>query len=262
TVRWNTGNFDAILNDDAGGFYYLSGTPCNTSIDDWMRATADLQGAVGYPVIYNALEVVNEPGVPRAIALNKTAIGGMMEECYAAAPRIPKQSDWKWRAAEDTELRMAHEGKLFFCYNNDTSPADQSIDNRIYVYASYLLTYDPRTSVLWEYYMSPTRAHVMPEVQFVPFDPVKPDVKTIDDLKNRDGVYVREYRHCYLNGQPQDKCIVAVNSDNSDHHIDLRGYSRGLTLSGGGIFDGGKAQIQSRSMPDTLPALSAIIAVR
>jgi len=106
-VRWRMGSYDAILNDDAGGFYYLSGTPCGLSQDDWFNAVIDAQRQVGYPVIYNALQLVHDPGVPNAIKLNATAIGGMMEQCYAASGKIPKQGDWKWHSAEDTELQMA-----------------------------------------------------------------------------------------------------------------------------------------------------------
>jgi Hypothetical glycosyl hydrolase family 15 len=259
--RWNAGQFDAVLNDDANDLLYLRGNPCNVNPDDWLRATNDSQRSLGHPVIYNGL-LITQPGIPQSIGLNQTALGGMMEQCYAGSPRDPKQGGWKWSSAENTELRMAHEGKIFICYNNDTSPADQSLDGRMYVFASYLLTYDPRTTVLWEYYGTPTRAHVMPEVQFVPFDPVKPDVRTIDDLRTSSGVYAREYHNCYFSGSRAGKCIVVVNPDDSDHSIQLRGYTKVLAISGSGIFDGGKAQIVSQSMPQSLPARSAVIAIR
>lgn len=259
---WNAGQFDAVFNDDANDLELIASQPCNVDRDDWLRTTIDEQRQLGRPVVYNGLEVFNGHDVSRTIGLNQSAIGGMMERCYAASPRNPKVSGWQWNATENTELQMAREGKYFFCYNNDTSPADQSLDNRLYVYASYLLTYDPRTSVLWEYYATPTRAHVMPEVQFVPFDPVRASVKRIDDLRNGKGVYVREYRNCNLNGTAVGKCIVAVNPDDSAHDIDLRGYNKMLTVSGSGIFDGGKARIDSRSLPSSLPPQSAVIAVR
>lgn len=256
------GHFSAIFEDDANDLAYIASQPCNVDAKEWREATIAAQRNVGRPVVYNGLSLFDGHGVSKSIALNASAVGGMMEECYASSPTTPKVGDWQWAATEDTEIQMARARKYFFCYGNDTSPAESSTDNRLYVYASYLLTYDPHTSVLWEYYRTPSGFHVMPETQFVPLNPVRRTVRRASDLRNRDGVYVREYKNCYLAGRKAGKCAVVVNPDAVEHRISLRGFTHVLSLNGSGVVDGGTATLAGSSMPQSLPPLSAAIAVR
>lgn len=257
------GHFDAIFNDDAVGALYALDQPCNYDFDNWIRAENDLQRALGWPVIYNGLNDYYNGGVAREIVLNASAIGGMMEECYATLREDHRVNGWRWIATENTEIRMAEANKYFFCYGRDLTPADQAYDSRLYTYASFLLTYDPRTSVLWQYYKTPSGGHVMPESQVVALDPVRRTARTIDDLKTSSGVYVRAYKRCFLAGRPVGPCAAAVNSDAAaSHSLSLSSYRRSLALHGSGVFDGGSVSIDDRPAPPTLSPLQAVVVFR
>jgi hypothetical protein len=255
------GQFDAVFEDDADDVAYLRGMPCRYAPSDWLQATIAMQQALGYPIVYNGLSNFSGQSVSPAIGLNATAIGGMMEQCYARSPALPKTTGAHWLVTEDTELRMAAEGKLFFCYGNDTTPAVSALDGRLYVYASFLLGYDPSSSVLWEYYQGPSRFHVMPETQLVPLQP-RTTPRSVADLRTASGIYQRAYGACYLAGSPQGPCVVAVNPDAQAHPLNLTGYTRTLQISGGGVLDGGTARVAAPGPPGTLGALSAVVAFK
>ena len=258
-----TTRFDAIFNDDAVGAAYALDQPCGYNFDEWLRGEADLQRKLGAPVIYNGLEDYYNQGVAREIVLNASSIGGMMEECYAALHEDHRVGGWKWRVTQETELRMAQAGKYFFCYGRDMTPADQAYESRLYTYASFLLTYDLATSVLWEYYKTPSGGHVMPETQLVATDPVVRSVPHINVLQTAGGAYARRYRACYIAGRSVGPCVAAVNPDESAaHSIDLSGYTRTLTLVGSGVFDGGAIRVDSVRPPSTLAPLQAVIAFK
>jgi hypothetical protein len=254
-------HFTALFADDAVGDRYAQGAPCNYDLAEWIHAMADAQQSVGFPVVYSGLDDFYKHGVAREIALNATGIGGMMEQCYAQSPPRSLAGGWTWSAIENTELAMASDQKFFFCYGNDLTPADQAVSQRTYVYASFLLTYDLKTSVLWEYYKTASGGHVMPESELVALRPVTSNVRTIEQLRNRDGVYTREYRECFIAGQPQGPCVAAVNPDPAAAHpLQLGGFRRTLELHGSGIFDGGSVHVSSQAPPRSLGPLQAVIA--
>ncbi|MGB6985790.1 MAG: hypothetical protein WBD74_07455 [Candidatus Aquilonibacter sp.] len=257
------GNFTAVFADDAVGAAYAQDTPCNYSFDQWIQDELYLMQNVGLPVIYNGLGIFDGHAVSKVIALNAAAIGGMQESCYAQLGSVHSVGGWQWEATENTEIRMADAGKYFFCYGRDLTLATQAYASRTYSYASFLLTYDPRTSVLWEYYKTPTGAHVMPESQLVALNPVTGDVHDIAQLRQAKGSYVREYRTCYLAARSVGPCAAAVNSDAvSAHPVSLPGYSRTLVLSGSGVFDGGAVRITNQPPPAQLAPLQATIAFK
>lgn len=256
------GHFDAVFDDEAVGAADAMDMPCGYEFDHWLRDHNVLIRTVGYPVVYNGLRDYYNQGVAREIALNQTAIGGMMEECYAQLASEPRVGGWKWLATENTELRMAADHKLFFCYGRDLTPADQAYAGRMYSYASYLLTYNPKSTVLWEYYKTPSGAHVMPESQLVAWNPVIRSVTHIDQLRTVSGVYVREYRQCFITGKPVGSCAAIVNPDSSAHAVGLTSYHKTLALRGSGVFDGGTASIVNAPPPGMLQPLQSVIAFR
>lgn len=260
--RESTGHFTAFFEDEALLHYYGVRPPCNYNENNRLNGMIALQRAIGYPVVYNALEDFDHHSVAREIALNSTAIGGMMEDCYSTLDAPHTSSGWRWLATEQTEIDMARDGKYFFCYGRDLTPADQAIQQRLYVYASLLLTYDLSSTVLWEYYKTPSGEHVMPETQLVALDPIRTGIHTISQLRAVGGAYVREYRKCYIDGFAQGACVAAVNADSTSHRMDLSGYSRILAIDGSGQFDGGKARVIRQNPPSVLNPGSAVIAFR
>ncbi len=257
-------DFYAVFEDEAAfPSVYRVGDPCNYTPQGWLSDLIQAQRMVGFRVIYNGLSDFYNHGVAREIALNATAIGGMMEQCYATSPPHPLATGWQWIAEENTEILMARAHKYFFCLGNDQTPADQVLPLRQYVYASYALTYDPRSSILMEFYKTPSFFHVLPESRLVPWNPVRQNVRTIDDLRQRGGAYVREYHDCYYDGRRVGACAVAVNPDERNSvPLYLNGYGRTLQLQGSGVYDGGTAFIARSPVPRQLGPLSAVVAFR
>ena len=260
--RRNETSFSAIFADEAVGALGAQDQPCGYNFDQWLRAENALFRAVGVPIIYNGLNAYDGHNVSKTIALNQSAIGGMMEECYAMVNGDHRLGGWRWNATEQTEIRMAHDGKYFFCYGRDLTPAEQADDSRMWTYASFLLTYDPRTSVLWEYYKTPSGGHVMPESRLVAMNPVKQNVNSIEQLRSPEGVYMRAYKQCYIAGKPQGPCVAAVNPDDDPHSLNLPGYKRTLQLNGSGVFDGGTVSVANAGPPSTIGARMGIIAFK
>lgn len=249
------GHFSAVFDDDAGNLAYMDSSPCNAR--DWVAAAAASIRALGYPVVYNALEpAFGSNAVSPGIALNKVSIGGMMEDCYSERPQPPSGS--RWLTEEATELAMKRDRKLFFCYGNDYADAAASVNQRMYEFASFLLGYDPQRSILWEHWTTPSLVHVMPESQFVPLQPVR-HVSDVDDMR-AGGVYEREYYRCYFQGRPLGGCEVVVNPGASAAAIPSNHFGHALALAGSGIFDGGS--VGFTPAPRSLGAISAAILVR
>lgn len=254
------GHYDFIFADEASANAYALDEPCNFSFDSWLRDENSLFASLGQPVIYNGLNDFYNRGIAREIALNKTAAGGMMEECYAKLGGDHRVGDWMWWTTEATELRMAQARKYFICYGRDLTPADQAYDGRMYAYASFLLSYDPRTTILWEYYKTPSGGHVMPESQIVAWNPEK-RVSRVVDLREAGGAYVRRYRDCYIAGRRVGPCAAAVNPDGTAHDVNLSGYHRVVQLRGSGIWDGGSIALVG-GVPSSLQPLTAVIAFK
>lgn len=253
--------YNAVFDDEAVGTAYAQDEPCNYSFERWMQGEEQMISSLHMPVIYNGLSDYYNRGVAREIGMNSVAAGGMMEECYAQLKPDHRVNGWAWYTTEATELRMAQDRKLFFCYGRDLTPAEQAYDGRIYTYASFLLTYDPGTSVLWEYYKTASGGHVMPESQLVATDPVK-RVTRVSQLHANEGVYMREYRKCYIGSRPVGPCAAAVNPDDDTHALPFGAYSRTLELDGSGVFDGGSIRISSNRPPASLPPRGAVIAFK
>jgi hypothetical protein len=257
--REEGGHYDFIFDDDAVGAKYLANPPCGYSFDRWLEAHKALVRALDAKVIYNGLNDFNGHGTAAEMRLNSVAAGGMMEECYAQLAPDHRVGGWQWWATEETELRMAQQHKYFICYGRDLSPADQSYDSRLYTFASFLLTYDINTSVLWEYYKTPSDLQVMPESRIVALHPVK-SIRRVADLRSKEGVFVRAYRDCFIDGERVGACAAAVNPDDDAHPLHLSGFRRTLQLQGAGILDGGRVRITGQRPPASLGPRGAVIA--
>lgn len=253
-------HFAAVFDDEADGIADARSAPCGFTMASWLREENALIRGLGYPVIYNGLRYYDGHGISQTIALNQSAIGGMEEECYSELGHEPRVGGWPWHATEQTEIAMARADRYFFCYGRDLTPADQAYAGRLYTYASFLLTYDPRTSVLWEYYKTPSGGHVMPESQLVAWNPVRARVDSVDVLRTAGGAYVRRYRACYLDGRAVGPCAAAVNPDDVAHPLDLQGYRHTLVLHGSGVFDGGSVSVNGPAPGTSIAPLEGVIA--
>lgn len=260
-------HFDAIFSDDSGPLstyqeeHPFSALPCSYSDSAWLTAGIAFQQAAGIPVLFNGLHEVDlySHAVSPSIGLlqSNNAIGGNFEECYGSASQ-PKERGWFWQTTEQTELQVAQQNKIFECMVEDPSPASTSTDGRLYTYASFLLTYDPQTSVIWDFYQTSSGFHVEPESQLVPLQP-RAGVTDVSQLVQAGGAYAREYASCYLAGQDMGPCAAVVNPTGAAVPFPFTQYHHTLALSGGGILDGGTVSTAGAAPAASLPALSGEI---
>lgn len=255
-------HFDAILDDEPFDWYALSGMPCNYNATTWLNAYIAEEKAVGHPVVYNGLGILGANGsLSPSFAMNAGTVGGMGEACYSAAWNPHLSSGSAWRGMENTELAMASQGKLFFCYSNDLANAATSIPIRLYVYASFLLTYNSLSSILWEYFATASGYSVEPESQLVALAPLLATPTSITQLYQSTGVYARRYNACYIAAVSIGPCAAVVNPDPSAAHaFPFSSYRHTIYLAGGGILDGGTISSHGAAPPATLQPLTGVIA--
>lgn len=258
-------HYDAIFEDDAGAlsaYTGLSGTPCNYNDASWLSGEEAMEASVPIPTIFNGLSALNghSPSSSLQLLSQNAAMGGNFEHCYSDDGQ-PESSNWLWVATENTELSVANQHKIFQCMARNTSSAATQTAARLYAYASFLLTYDPNTSVYWNYYATPSNLHVMPEQQLVALNPVISEPSDVSALMTSGGAYGREYRTCYIATQFVGPCAVAVNPDSSSSHtFPFPQYTHTLSLSGAGLLDGGTMSTAGPASALYMPPSSAVIA--
>jgi hypothetical protein len=236
------GHFDAIFEDNTDDLFDITSSPCGVTSASWFNASKNEIVALGSPVIYNALAILGPNySISGSISLNSVALAGLMETCYSQAGSSPKIGPAVWAATENTEIQMALDKQPMFCYGNNTSTAASAADLRTFVYASYLLTYDPQRTILWEHFANPSDFHVQPETELVALYPKVPEPSTIASLQVSGGVYAREYGACYVRGVNAGGCAAVVNPSPNRSYPFPYGprYTHTLVLVGGGVLDGG-----------------------
>jgi hypothetical protein len=260
--------WDAFFEDDAADAIYTDGhvTPCGYTQASWLAATINLTRAQRVPIIFNGLQL-GKSVLPLADV--ETVVGGMYEGCYTIRNTNGVRGDGKlsdpwWADAEDIELAMAAKHKIFWCYGRATVDAAAAHDLRIYHFASFLLTYSPRWSLIEARYRTASRLPVMPEWQLVLVAPIVRHVGTVSDIRFSSGAYGREYARCYWRGISIGSCATAVNPDNRASREDpyAARYRHTLVLRGGGVIEGGSASVDGPAPPQLLAPLSAVIVFR
>lgn len=260
-------HFDAIYEDDAGPLSELVYTPftampCNYSDAAWITAGQAVNQVPTIPVIFNGLGALNGQNVSLSIGLlgSTNTIGANFEHCYSDSGQ-PKMMGWDWQTIENSEIQTVARNKIFECQLRDSIPAASSTDARLYALASFLLTYNPASSILWEEYATASGLHVEPESQLVVLDPVQSAPPSITGLLQAGGNFGRQYGQCYLAGKFVGPCAVVVNADGqSAHTFPFPQYAHTLVLSGGGVLDGGTVSTNGPAPPLVLGAGEAVIA--
>ncbi len=251
--------WDAIFEDDTNDVLYTTATPCDYSAPSWLSSSQGQDSSLSpTPIIYNGLQIDDQ------MALNSSSnvLGGMYEGCYSDSTTYPKiWDDPYWLNMENTELAMAKAGKLFICLGRDTTSASSAVDARLYVYASFLLTWAQTSSILWESYGTSSAFNVLPEVKLVAMNPLVAAPTDVSSLKTSGGVYAREYANCYIYGTAVGACATVVNPDRYNSHSYPYGtkYKHTLTLSGSSVIDGGTVTATGAAPPTTLSALKGVV---
>lgn len=257
-------HFDLVWEDGTGvlGTVPLNAMPCNYSDAAWLQDGAALNGVSPKPVMFNGLGELNgqSPSQSLAYLSGPNTVGGNFEFCYSGTSN-PKISGWVWQATENTELQVAAQNKLFECQLRNTDSASTQTDARLFALASFFLTYNPATSILWEEFSTTSGLHVLPESQFVLLAPKVAAPASVTGLQQSGGSYAREYNQCYYAGKFVGSCAVVINPDTgTSHPFPFPQYTHTLVLSGGGVLDGGAVSTSGPAPPMSVPADSAIIA--
>jgi hypothetical protein len=261
-------NYNFIFEDAANNIHNDSGVPCGYTEPSWTAASNANNLALGQSIIYNGLGTLgdgwNKP--PPAIQLNPTSFGGMLEGCYGNSTlQHPMPTTAVWKNFETTELTMSNIQKPFICRGLSQPPAEKQYVERIFQYASFLLTYDLGSSVISEKFDTPSNIRVYPEETLVALQPLIQAPTSIGQLKTSKWTYGRQYASCYLWGTFIGSCAAVVNADlkHAQHPFPWPGvYSHTLVLSGGGILDGGTASVTGPPPPAVLDGTGAVIAIQ
>jgi hypothetical protein len=256
-----TNPFDLIFIDSANSFYGISAMPCNFNASTW---TTDMDTAIAaepYPTIINTLSTSASQVSNQVAGLQASNIaGGEYEHCF---------NDRQWSVEEQAQIQtlslLKSEGKPagpgYWCYLDGTS-ADAStvIPQRLFAYASFLLTYDPNYSVFQESFASPPSTFkVMPETGFVPLSPASVP-GSISALKSSTGTYVQKYGACYYRGSLVGRCEIVVNPDAShSFSVPSTTFHHAAALSGEGVLDGGTMKFGAKKPTSLGPMTAAIL---
>ena len=256
------GHFDVMWEDQDGPLAEagINPLPCGYNDAQWLSYGQALNQLSPVPVMFNGLEELNGESPSLAIGLlsSSNTIGGNYEHCYSDNTTA-KMLGWLWTAIENTELQVGAMNKLFECQSRNTNSASSQTDARLYALASFLLTYNPSTSILWEEYSTPSGLHVEPESQLVLLDPIGSTPSNVSALQQTGGTYGRQYAQCYYAGTFVGSCAVVVNPTGAAATFPFPQYTHTLVLSGGGILDGGTVSTSGPAPPETIPANEAAI---
>ena len=260
--------YDYIFEDTTNSIHNESALPCGYTEPIWTAASNANDTALGKPIIYNGLGTLNDgyDKPPTSILVNPTTDGGMLEDCYVKNSHVyPKAQKVIWANYATTELRMIREQRLMICRDLIAFPAETSLDQRLYMYASFLMTYDPSWTILSEKFSTPSHLEIFPEEGLVALNPRIAAPFRITMLETSQWTYGRQYAACYLWGQPIGACATAVNSDDvrTPHPFPWPGvYKHTLVLNGAGILDGGTATADGPAPPAMIPGNTAVIAIQ
>jgi hypothetical protein len=262
------GQYDAVYEDLTDTIMYTDGSPCNFAQSDWSaesNAMSSYATSEGVQLFYNGLAATtNVDGIDSispTIAMNGSTSGGMFEGCYTTSGAFPRLHNSLWVVTENTEIAMALAQKLFFCRGLDTDDANSAIGDRLYQYASFLLTYHRLTSVLGESFTTHDLFSELPESKLVATDSVLPYPSDVSQLVQTGGVYGRQWRACYIAGVAVGPCAAVVNeSTNASEPFPWPTlYHHTLALSGEDIVAGGTVSAEGPSPAAEVAPLSGEI---
>jgi len=265
--RGGHANFDVAF-DDTPLVRRTSAMPCGFDRAAWIVNQNFMITALNYPIIFNGLgNLADGPDqLSPAMALLPTSIGGEMEGCYSNYSGHTQPNLQQWHTYENTEIQVLAAGKLFVCRGFDNTPDTSAQVQRLYMYGSFLLTYDPAHAIFSPKFKTVSNGFwIQPENQLVALDPILLQPSSIDQLNQGPNVYGRQYQNCYYAGQWIGACASIVNSDKptTSHPMPWPGvYQHTLVVSGGDILDGGTASTNGPAPPASVPGSSAIIVIQ
>ena len=255
------GNYDALFSDDTGALGGIT-LPCNYSQSAYVSATNAVDESLGVPMFVNTLGAGSYPDGQIGYVQASNVLGAMCEECYAAynSSKIDYViGGTVWQHTENAEIALAGMHKIFWDYARVIGDPSAETGLRTFVYASFLLGYDPSYAMLQEAFKSATGFPVMPETGLVPMNPLT-TASSVSGYANG-SVYMRQFANCYYRGVGIGACAVVVNPNSTSASIPANSYAHAMSLSGGGVLDGGSASFSAPAVT-SLAANSAAVLVQ
>jgi hypothetical protein len=261
--------------DFTTGAVVSPGPFCNYTNAAYISGMRSLYTNATLPVIANSLQAPdNAPAVSLGVQYYNgvpNLWGGMLEYIYgtnlSSASRI-KESGSIWQSEENTQLATSNAQRLFIAYEHVGGTDAAGLDERLYIYASLMLSFDNASLVMAEDVTNNTsHVNVNPEEQLVPTQPLIAQPSTISSLAQAGGAYAREFAACYYAGKAIGPCATVVNS-NASGSVAFpslsRSYGHTAVISGAGIvpnYDNGAMTFNGAAHSSTLAAREAVIVV-
>jgi len=229
-----------------------------TSDAAWMRAEGELLATLARPAILNGGDITTWlPSYGGAFLLASNVAGASREGCFSNDASGPMSTAYNhWQLTANALLATTALQRYAVCMEVGTPTPSL----RIYDFASWLLTYTPRWSVLAPIWTTSNHHNVYPEILVVPEQPLSTPTDGIDQLEEND-VYVRRFATCKSNGIPIGSCAIVVNPNQFSATIpaELTHYRYALHLDNRTIDQNPSVSWNVWNPHDALPPISAII---
>ncbi|MBV8602776.1 MAG: hypothetical protein JO359_14510, partial [Candidatus Eremiobacteraeota bacterium] len=271
-------SLDFFFADDSGGPYDGSdGTPASGLLwnfdqhhslefadgadSAWIAARGAMLASALRPVFVNGRDPYSWlPSYGGAYLRLANVVGQNNEGCFTADDYGVEADQYnRWKNMANSLLAITGMQRYAVCMMMGTvTPA-----NRLYGYASWLITYDPVYSLAGQVNAGPDGYAVFPEFDIVPTTPKATATSDVSVLRSGGGAYVREFGQCYQNGSPIGPCAAVVNTTGGTIAMPaLSGtYAHTLNLDSNGSYTGGRAW-WSTGVPSSLKATTAAIVAR
>ena len=181
--------------------------------------------------------------------------GGEYENCFVKGPSA-------WSNVEEGQIASVKAGKVFWCYTNGAwSAGDGSAytAQRLYYYASFLLTYDLGKSIYQTWFNTASGFRVMPETGFVPTKPAYA-ISNVSSLQFSGGAYARDYGACYYRGKSLGACRIVVNPGSAPVPVKyVSNFHHAMVLHGSDVLDGGSASFDGQVETTLAPGTAEIV---
>jgi hypothetical protein len=254
-------NYDALFSDDTGAVSGIT-LPCGYTQSSYDRAVNAVHSALGVPMWINALGAFQDPSSAADLVQPANVLGAMCEICYAGngGPNGDYiQTGTFWQSVENAQISLAAQHKIFWDYARASGNPANETALRTYVYASFLLGYEPAYSMFEEAFATPSGFPVMPETGLVPMNPLT-TAANVAGYQQSGGAYMREFGACYYRGAFVDRCAVVVNSSPTNTvPVPSTSYFHSLVVSGSGVLDGGAVSFTGPAVSQLAPGSAAIL---
>jgi len=234
--------------------YNALGTSANAA---WFAAQQKLATASVRPVFANGLIGFQES----QYLLSANVLGHMQESCATTSTTLPIMGS-AWIANMNHLLIATGLHRYAICINYDVA-GSSGITERTYAYASWLLTYDPLYSIVFNQIPMADAHETYPEHGLAVFSPLQTATSNnITTLRRTTGAYVREFAFCYVQKVAIGPCAAVVNPDSVAHSIGALSnvYLHYLALNTKSWYAGGTVGWGAfSSAPTTIGAHAALI---